>query len=85
MSRASFAERFTELVGVPPMQYLTQRRMHLASVWIRDEKLSVGEAAQRLGYGSDASFSRAFKRTIGVPPSALRSGRVAQVAEIDAG
>jgi AraC-like DNA-binding protein len=82
MSRASFAERFTQLVGVPPMQYLTQRRMHLASIWIRDEKMSVGEVAQRLGYGSDASFSRAFKRTIGVPPGAVRRGRSAQLAEV---
>ncbi len=72
MSRASFAERFSELVGTPPMQYLTQRRMHIASRWIRDDKMSLGEVAQRLGYGSDASFSRAFKRTIGVPPSAIR-------------
>ena len=85
MSRASFAERFTQLVGVPPMQYLTQRRMHLASVWIRDEKMSVGEVAQRLGYGSDASFSRAFKRTLGMPPGALRSARSPQLAELDAG
>ncbi len=80
MSRASFAERFTQLVGVPPMQYLTQLRMQLASAWIRDENMSVGEAAQRLGYSSDASFSRAFKRTIGVPPGALRAGRSPQLA-----
>ncbi|MCA9705017.1 MAG: AraC family transcriptional regulator [Myxococcales bacterium] len=72
MSRASFSERFTALVGMPPMQYLTRRRMHLASGWIRDDRLAVGEVAQRLGYGSDASFSRAFKRIMGVPPGALR-------------
>lgn len=75
MSRASFAERFAELVGVPPMSYLTQHRMHLASSWIRDDKMTVGKVAQRLGYGSDASFSRAFKRTMGVPPGSLRNGR----------
>lgn len=72
MSRASFAERFSRLVGVSPMQYLTQRRMQLASDWLREENLSVGEAAERLGYASDASFSRAFKRSVGVPPSTLR-------------
>ena len=75
MSRASFAERFAELVGVPPMSYLTKRRMHLASGWIREDKMTVGEVAQRLGYGSDASFSRAFKRTMGMSPGSLRSRR----------
>jgi AraC-like DNA-binding protein len=74
MSRASFAERFVELVGVPPMQYLTQRRMYLASGWIRDDNMGVGEVAQRLGYGSAASFSRGFKRTMGVAPGSLRTG-----------
>ncbi len=72
MSRAVFAERFTELVGAPPMQYLTRWRMQLASVWIRDERLSLSEVAERLGYGSDASFSRAFKRHMGQPPGALK-------------
>ncbi|MCA9695133.1 MAG: AraC family transcriptional regulator [Myxococcales bacterium] len=72
MSRASFAERFTSLVGVPPMQYLTRRRMQVASGWIRDERLAVGEVAERLGYRSEASFSRAFKRVMGVPPGSLR-------------
>jgi AraC-like DNA-binding protein len=46
--------------------------MHLASGWLRDDRLTVGQAAARLGYDSEALFSRAFKRYAGVPPSSLR-------------
>jgi AraC-like DNA-binding protein len=71
-SRSIFSERFTSVVGVPPARYLTRWRMHLASVWLRNERLTVGETAAKLGYESEASFSRAFKRSIGVPPSEMR-------------
>jgi len=47
-------------------------RMHVASGWLRNERLMVAEVAERLGYESEASFSRAFKRHLSVPPSALR-------------
>ncbi|MGE5636997.1 MAG: AraC family transcriptional regulator [Nocardioidaceae bacterium] len=72
MSRAAFAQRFTELVGVAPMTYLTRRRMRLATGWIRDGELAPGEVAPRLGYGSVAAFSRAFKRHVGVAPGSVR-------------
>jgi transcriptional regulator GlxA family with amidase domain len=71
-SRSVFSERFTALVGVPPAHYLTRWRMHLASRWLRTDRVSVAEAARRLGYESEAAFSRAFKRSHGVPPSVLR-------------
>jgi len=71
-SRSMFFERFTSVVGVTPARYLARWRMHLASVWLRRDRLTVGEVAARLGYDSEASFSRAFKRVAGVPPSALR-------------
>lgn len=71
-SRSMFSERFTSVVGVPPAQYLARWRMHLASVWLRKDRLTVAEVAERLGYESEPSFSRAFKRAVGVPPSALR-------------
>jgi AraC-like DNA-binding protein len=71
-SRSIFSERFTSAVGVPPARYLTRWRMRLASVWLRNERLTVGETAAKLGYESEASFSWAFKRSIGVPPSELR-------------
>ncbi len=73
MSRAMFSERFTALLGVSPGQYLTRWRMQVAAQWLRDGKLSLGEVASKLGYGSDAAFSRAFKRHIGVAPGAHRS------------
>lgn len=74
MSRSAFAERFSRLVGEAPMQYLTRWRMYLALDALREERATVGEIALRLGYGSEAAFSRAFKRFAGVPPGAARRG-----------
>jgi AraC-like DNA-binding protein len=74
MSRSVFSERFTELVGTPPMQYLTRWRMHLAERWLREDRLGIAEVAGRLGYESVPSFSRAFKRHTGVPPGAAKRG-----------
>jgi AraC-like DNA-binding protein len=80
-SRSIFSERFNSVVGMPPARYLARWRMHLASRWLRNDRLTVAETATRLGYDSEASFSRAFKRFVGVPPSALRrEGRDQQSA-----
>jgi AraC-like DNA-binding protein len=73
-SRSLFSARFTAVVGVSPARYLTRWRMHVASGWLRTERLTVAEVAARLGYQSEASFRRAFKRHVGVKPHALRSG-----------
>ena len=72
MSRSAFAARFTELVGEPAMAYVARWRMHIALTALRDEGATVGELADRLGYRSEAAFSRAFKRIIGVAPGAAR-------------
>lgn len=72
MSRSAFAARFKELVGEPPMQYMTRWRMNVALTWLKEENVSVGELADRLGYQSEAAFSRAFKRFIGVSPGVAR-------------
>jgi AraC-like DNA-binding protein len=72
MSRAAFAERFTALVGLAPMAYVTERRMELATRLMRERGLPASEVATRVGYGSLAAFSRAYKRTVGVPPGAAR-------------
>jgi AraC-like DNA-binding protein len=72
LSRSVFSQRFTRLVGVSPMQYLTRWRMQVASSWMREERLSASEAAYRLGYSSEAAFSRAFKRHVKAPPGAMR-------------
>jgi AraC-like DNA-binding protein len=71
-SRSVFSERFAKVVGVPPGRYLARWRMHVASGWLHNDRVTVAEAAARLGYESEAAFSRAFKRFAGVPPSAVR-------------
>ena len=72
MSRSAFAARFTELVGEPAMHYLAQWRIHVAATWLKEEDAGLGEMANRLGYQSEAAFSRAFKRFIGVSPGSVR-------------
>jgi len=72
MSRSAFAARFTELVGEPAMHYVTRWRMNTALTWLREEKVSIAELSRRLGYESEAAFSRAFKRYNGVSPGAAR-------------
>jgi AraC-like DNA-binding protein len=73
MSRSAFAGRFTDLVGEPVMHYATRWRMQTASRWLKEEDVTIAEAASRLGYESEAAFSRAFKRFVGVSPGAARS------------
>lgn len=73
MSRSLLAARFTELVGEPVMRYLTRWRMHLALTSLREEKIDIGQLAERLGYQSESAFNRAFKRYVGMPPGAVRT------------
>jgi AraC-like DNA-binding protein len=72
-SRSVFAERFLEVTGMTPVRYLTELRMRLAAQWIGRERMPIESVAHRLGYGSQAAFSRAFKRVIGRAPGAVRS------------
>ena len=72
MSRSAFAARFTDFVGEPAMRYLARWRMQVAAARLRDEAVPLGELAGGLGYDSEASFSRAFKRVVGVAPGSLR-------------
>jgi AraC-like DNA-binding protein len=72
LSRSAFAERFTQFVGQPPMQYLTNWRMQLATNYLRSGNESVASIANRVGYESEAAFSRAFKKVLGAPPSEWR-------------
>jgi len=72
MSRSAFAARFTQLVGEPAMHYVARWKMHAALMWLEEDDAPLGELASRLGYESDAAFSRAFKRFIGVSPGAVR-------------
>ena len=77
MSRAVFARRFSELVGLPPAGYLTRVRMDLAARLLRDSDHSLAEIAARVGYGSEHAFNRAFKKDRGMPPGAYRDARAA--------
>ena len=72
MSRSVFAERFTSLVGQPPMQYLTLWRMHVAAQRLREGRGSVAQIGFAIGYESEAAFSRAFKRQFGTSPGTWR-------------
>jgi AraC-like DNA-binding protein len=72
MSRSVFAERFTALVGQPPMQYLTLWRMHVAAQQLREGRGNVAQIGFAVGYESEAAFSRAFKRQFGTSPGTWR-------------
>ncbi|AOP82954.1 AraC family transcriptional regulator [Enterobacter hormaechei] len=71
-SRSVFAERFLSATGTTPARYLTELRMRLAIQYIRHENQAIETVALRLGYGSLAAFSRAFKRIVGHAPGALK-------------
>jgi len=72
LSRSAFGERFTRLLGQPPMRYLAAWRMHVARNLMRDPRLGLADVAARVGYESEAAFHRAFKRDRGEPPAAWR-------------
>jgi AraC-like DNA-binding protein len=75
LSRSAFYDRFVRLIGQPPMQYLTQWRMQVASGLLRQSHAPVASIALEVGYESEAAFSRAFKRATGIPPAAWRRAR----------
>ena len=70
-SRSGFAQRFVDAVGETPARYVVRTRMQQARQWL-GEGQRVAFVAEKLGYDSEASFSRAFKRTMGAPPSQFR-------------
>jgi transcriptional regulator GlxA family with amidase domain len=72
-SRSVLDARFRELLGRAPMSYLTAFRLQLASRRLRTTQDSMVEVANAVGYGSEAAFSRAFKRHVGKSPSEWRS------------
>ncbi len=72
LSRSALHERFVELVGQPPMQYLTNWRMQRGAGLLREGNATVATIAQEVGYDSEAAFARAFKRLVGQPPAAWR-------------
>ncbi|MFT4627685.1 MAG: AraC-like DNA-binding protein [Myxococcota bacterium] len=74
LSRSAFYTRFDRLVGQPPSQYLLRWRMCLARRALREGSAGMAQIAGEVGYASEAAFSRAFKREVGVAPSVFRAG-----------
>ncbi|MEZ5318186.1 MAG: AraC family transcriptional regulator [Vicinamibacterales bacterium] len=72
LSRSAFAARFADLVGEPPLTYITRWRMGQAARMLRAGSAPIGEIAQRVGYEAEAAFNKAFKRWNGVPPGVFR-------------
>ena len=72
MSRTSLSDRFSEFVGVAPMQYLKRWRLQIAATRLRDGSEGVATIAAEIGYESEAAFSRAFKKSVGVSPAEWR-------------
>jgi AraC-like DNA-binding protein len=72
LSRSALHERFSEMIGQPPMQYLANWRMQVASALLRSTNATVASIALDVGYDSEAAFTRAFKRLLGSPPATWR-------------
>ena len=72
MSRSAFALRFREIVGETPLEYLTRWRIYKAALLLRDGDKKLAEVANAVGYDSDGSFNKTFKRMLGVTPGAYR-------------
>ena len=75
LSRSALADRFTRLLGVAPMQYLAAWRIQVSAHELLASGKSIAQIAQQVGYESEASFTRAFKRELGLPPAAWRRKR----------
>lgn len=74
MSRSAFADRFNDLAGMPPMQYLKRWRLALAARMLGNERSTLARVAQRIGYESESAFNRAFKQEYGKAPGVWRRG-----------
>jgi AraC-like DNA-binding protein len=72
LSRSALADRFTRLIGVPPMHYVASWRMQVATQRLRNTSASLAQVADMVGYESEAAFSRAFKKAVGVAPATWR-------------
>ena len=72
LSRSVLAERFNDMVGIPPIQYLSLWRMQIAAGMLSGSNANIASIAAETGYSSEAAFSRAFKRMVGISPSEHR-------------
>ena len=84
MGRSAFSARFSLLVGEPPMQYLSRWRLHVAASLLQRGQGSVANIAAHVGYQSESSFSKAFCKLFGAPPSKARVKKLSWLSERDA-
>ena len=75
LSRSALTARFSNYIGMAPMQYLQRWRLQLAASQLADGEASIGDIAARAGYESEAAFNRAFRKAVGMPPAAWRRYR----------
>lgn len=75
LSRSAFNERFTALVGMPPIRYLTYWRLQTAKERLREGRATIAQIAHTVGYDSEVAFNRAFKREFGLPPARWRAAQ----------
>jgi AraC-like DNA-binding protein len=76
LSRSTFADRFTALIGAPPITYLTRWRMQVAAQRLRESRRSVAQISADVGYESEIAFARAFKRQFSMSPARWRKVEV---------
>jgi AraC-like DNA-binding protein len=82
LSRSALADRFTRLIGEPPMRYLARWRLQVAANQLRNSDAPLAHIAEQVGYESEAAFNRAFKRSFGVPPATWRRNASAPAAPL---
>lgn len=75
LSRSALHERFVNFLGLPPMHYLASWRIQLGARLLRESNRTVATIALDVGYDSEAAFSRAFRRMVGMPPAAWRKAQ----------
>jgi AraC-like DNA-binding protein len=83
LSRSGLSERFVHFIGIPPMHYLAQWRMQAAACLLSNGIETVAQVAVKVGYDSEAAFSRTFKKQIGAPPATWRKARSRLRAGLD--
>jgi AraC-like DNA-binding protein len=76
LSRSTFADRFSALIGMPPMTYLTRWRMHVAAQRLSESRRSVAQISAEVGYESEIAFAKAFKRQFSMSPAQWRKERL---------
>lgn len=78
LSRSALCNRFTALVGEPPMRYLTRWRLHVAAQRLRNTRSTLACIAEDVGFETEEAFNRAFKRRYGKPPATWRNQLIGQ-------